>query len=101
MGRGTAVIDLTNCKTLGELHLKIKQALDFPDFYGENWSALWDSLFGFLEHTRVIIKGTDTVVPELKPYVAKMLEIFRKFKEECDRFNWEFEYEVVDGDGEG
>lgn len=100
MGRGTAIVDLTNCKTWGEMFFKIKRGMDFPDFCGENWSALWDSLFSYTKHTRVIVKGTDTVVPELKPYVAKMLEIFRKFKEECDRFNWEFEYEVINGDGE-
>ncbi len=37
-----AVIDLTNCKSVGEIHLRIKEALDFPDGYGEHWDAFWD-----------------------------------------------------------
>ena len=32
-------LDLTGCRYLGEIHQRIKKAFDFPDFYGENWSA--------------------------------------------------------------
>ena len=42
--RVEATLDLTDCKYLGELHQRIKVALDFPEHYGENWSAFWDSL---------------------------------------------------------
>ena len=42
--RNIAILDLTDCQYLGELHKRIKVALDFPDHYGENWDAFWDSL---------------------------------------------------------
>lgn len=100
MRRGTAIIDLTNCKTWGELFSRIKKSLNFPEFCGENWSALKDSLYSYLEHTKIIIKGTNTVASDMKECIVKMLEIFSDFKEECDKYNWEFEYEVADSDGE-
>jgi RNAse (barnase) inhibitor barstar len=36
-----------NCKTWDDdkiMHLQLKEKLDFPDYYGENWSALRDCL---------------------------------------------------------
>ena len=32
-----------------ELHLKFKTELDFPDFYGMNWDAFWDTITGLIE----------------------------------------------------
>ena len=45
--RVEATLDLSDCKYLGELHQRIKIALDFPNHYGANWSALtvlWNML---------------------------------------------------------
>ena len=39
-----AVLDLSNCKYALEMHERFKNALEFPEHYGENWSAFWDSL---------------------------------------------------------
>lgn len=39
-----AVIDLTACKYLLEMHKRIRGALDFPKRYGMNWDAFWDFL---------------------------------------------------------
>lgn len=36
------ILDLTDCRYLGELHRRIKVAFDFPDYYGENWDAFYD-----------------------------------------------------------
>lgn len=37
-------LDLTGCKGYYELHERIRQAFNFPNFYGHNWSAFWDLL---------------------------------------------------------
>ena len=42
--RNIAILDLTDCQYLGELHKRIKVALEFPDHYGENWDAFWDCI---------------------------------------------------------
>ena len=38
-------LDLTGCKYLGEIHEIIREAFDFPECYGQNWSAFWDLLW--------------------------------------------------------
>jgi len=35
-------IDVTTVESAGELHRLLKQKLDFPAYYGENWDAFWD-----------------------------------------------------------
>jgi ribonuclease inhibitor len=39
-------IDLSDIKSIEELHLMFKKELYFPQFYGENWDAFWDSIRG-------------------------------------------------------
>ena len=36
------VLDFSECKYWHDLEKVIKTTLDFPDYYGENLSALWD-----------------------------------------------------------
>lgn len=38
----TVEIDVTTVQSAGELHRLLKQKLDFPAHYGENWDAFWD-----------------------------------------------------------
>ena len=38
------IVDFTGCKNLDEIHAQFKRVFDFPDYYGENWSAFWDCM---------------------------------------------------------
>lgn len=58
-------LDLTGCKYLGEIHQRIKKAFNFPDFYGENWSAFDDLLWSECDADKVVIIGEETVSNEL------------------------------------
>jgi RNAse (barnase) inhibitor barstar len=42
-------IDLTNVSSSEELHTALKEALEFPSFYGMNWDAFWDAITGLVE----------------------------------------------------
>ena len=37
-------LDFTGAHTWSEIHRRIREAFDFPDWCGENWSAVWDML---------------------------------------------------------
>ena len=96
-------LDLTNCKYLGEMHLRIKEAFDFPDYYGQNWSAFWDLLRDPRDYTIVEIKGLETLSKDFNPHVQKMLEIMERNKDEQNdfmkkypQFDYRFDYKVID-----
>jgi ribonuclease inhibitor len=43
--RESVVVDLTPIKSKQNLHEALKDALDFPDWYGMNWDAFWDAFW--------------------------------------------------------
>lgn len=74
----TIILDLTDCKYLGELHERIRIAFNFPEWYGANLDALWDLLRSDCNAEEVVIRNTDTMSDELKEYIKKVYEIFEK-----------------------
>ena len=94
--RVEATLDLSDCKYLGELHQRIKIALDFPDHYGANWSAFWDSLRFDSPVEYVTIVGEHTVAENLKKQLDKMHEILQRCKDECAANGVFFGYAIID-----
>jgi RNAse (barnase) inhibitor barstar len=47
-------IDLTDVATDEQLHVVLMRKLNFPDFYGRNWDAFWDTITGLVEMPRSI-----------------------------------------------
>jgi len=45
----TVFLDFSNIQSVQDLHLYLKAKLDFPEFYGMNWDAFWDSITGLVE----------------------------------------------------
>ena len=98
-------LDLTGCKTLGELHERIRVAFDFPewygknwdafhDFYGANWDALWDLLqdvFSDDEEYLVEIYNLNKMNSALRNSCEKMLEVF----EDLHNINPNFKFTIV------
>ncbi len=92
-------LDLTGCKYLGEIHEKIRLAFDFPEWYGRNWDAFWDSLWSHMEANRVEIMGESKVPENLKREISVMNRLLEDMKRDCSKYeNPEdhFEYEVID-----
>lgn len=42
-------IDVGTVETTRALHILLRERLDFPEFYGHNWSAFWDAINGLIE----------------------------------------------------
>lgn len=94
-------LDFTGCNRYQDMHDRMKKTLDFPDHYGNNLSALWDSLSADTEYaynTFVTIKGINTMPASLQEHMKKALAIFDKNKTYQQKWNQYFDYEVVDAD---
>lgn len=64
---------------------KIREKLDLPEWYGNNLSALWDMLTGFIEtpvSITVIFKPETKAAENLKENVLKIIETFKEAAEE-------------------
>ena len=78
------VLPLDGCKDWGALHRRIRKTFGFPDYYGENWDAMWDCLTDvFLQPVQryIVVKGFDSMPRELREYAAPMREIFGDLQE--------------------
>lgn len=73
------ILDFSGCKYLGEIHLILKTKFGLPEYYGENWDALWDCMQGLFfqrGYFKVKIYGFLSLPVELKEYCTAMLEVF-------------------------
>ena len=71
-------LDFTDCKYLGEIHKVLKETFGFPEYYGENWDALWDCLDYRFRHVIAIeIYGLKTLPKEFDEKAKIMCDIFK------------------------
>ncbi|EAC8434573.1 barnase inhibitor [Listeria monocytogenes] len=75
-------IDLKKVSTKEELQILLKQELDFPDYYGENWDAFWDTITGLVELPEEIIfehwSDLEESIPDEANWLKEILENFNK-----------------------
>ena len=100
MSKEKYTIDFTNVNYYLEMHAIIWHALDFPDYYGCNWSAFWDCLtemYGEPVHIEII--GLDVIERKFGADTAqKMIEILKRYKHFChDKFCDQIKIEIVSG----
>ena len=72
-------LDVSRCSCCEELHETIKQAFDFPEYYGKNLDALWDCLrdvFAKEQLWEISISGMERMNEELWPYMQEVLKVF-------------------------
>ncbi len=90
----TVTLDLTGCKSLGEIHQRIKKTFDFPDFYGQNWDAFWDLLRTECDANKIEVLGENTVPKELEPSIEMINEILQELKEHRAKYGEVVEIEI-------
>ena len=79
------IINFSFCKDPMDLHKEIREKLDLPEWYGNNLSALWDMLTGFIEtpvSITVIFKPETKAAEVLKENVLKIIKTFKEAAEE-------------------
>lgn len=86
------LLDFTGCKYLGEVHQILKKKFGLPEYYGENWDALWDCLrYLFCQRRtfKVNIYGFYSLPEDLRDYCKAMLEIFDDVHKETPNITFE------------
>ncbi len=86
------ILDFTGCKYLGEIHLILKTKFGLPEYYGENWDALWDCMrYLWMDGERIKVKiyGLLTLPDDLREYCVSMLEIFDDVHKETPNVTFE------------
>ena len=91
-----SILDLTGCKYPQEMHARFQKALLFPDHYGGNWDAFWDSIMNDTEVDFVEIRGESKVASELHDMLEKLHSILDEVKQVSLQQGWQFDYKIVD-----
>ena len=94
------IIDFTDVKSYLDMHFIIRDALDWPDYYGCNFDALWDCLKDMIgDPIHIEILGLDVVERSFGDCAGRIIETFRELKHyRNDKYSHEIQIEIVSGD---
>ena len=91
--RGVIEVNLSEVTTTGELHMELSRALNFPDFYGQNWDAFWDSITGLVEMPQQLrFYGWQKLVGRLPNEARILQQCFEDMVREYPEWAPEVEY---------
>ena len=89
-------LDLTECKSLMEIHERIQKTFGFPEWYGKNWDAFWDLLRTECDADKVEIIGEHTLESKFDKYLKMIHEILNDLANDRAKSGYLFEYEIID-----
>ena len=92
-------IDFTDVQYYIEMHLIIREALDFPDYYGCNLDAFWDCITDMMgDSMHIEILGFDVIERKFGDYGIKFVETLKDVKHYCnDKYINDIKIEIVRG----
>jgi len=92
----TIRIDLTDCQSEEDIHVRFGSAFRFPSWYGKNLDALWD-LLSEVRNDFLIVTGFEAMPKRLRRYFERVIQILDrtiKWQEDMEAF---FDYRMIDG----
>lgn len=96
MNENVIVLELSECNYIGEIHQRIKETFDFPDYYGENWHAFKDAFITVGVPDKIEIKEVNSIPARLKGEIDKMLDSLTLMKQELLSYGFDFDFIVID-----
>ena len=93
-------IDFTKVNYYLEMHAVIRKSLDFPDYYGCNWSAFWDCLTDMVsDPIHIELIGMERVQNKFPRHAQIMLETLKDLKHwDNDNYKDQIKIEIVIGE---
>lgn len=82
------ILNFSTVQQYDEIHKIIKAELDFPYYYGENWSAFWDCLTEMIDDEECLhieLVGMETLQHKFPHAQKKILEILKRLKNHENR----------------
>lgn len=87
------ILDFSGCKTPKDIHTLFKNKFAFPDYYGENWSALFDCLdWLFYDEGEIIIEihNFNSLSKEGKEYCQPMKTVFEDVRKNTPNVTFKY-----------
>ena len=79
------VIDFSEVNNIMEMHMIIRDSLDFPDYYGRSWDAFWDCITDMYgEKINIEILSYDRVREKFGTNADALVELLHDFKHNYD-----------------
>ena len=78
------VIDGKLMKDKESAHNVIKEAFNFPDYYGRNLDALWDMLSEMSDPVKITLTGSSQARKALGKYFVDIIKVFYDAAKEDD-----------------
>ncbi len=93
-------IDFRRTRSYLEMHSIIREAFDWPDYYGCNWDAFWDCLTNMVGRPiHIEIIGLDVIERKFDDAAKALIDTLRAFKHyEDDEFVNDIRIDIIDGD---
>lgn len=92
-------IDFSKVQYYLEMHEIIKAELDFPDYYGRNFDALWDCLTDMVGRPlHIEIIGLEVIERKFGDKARQLCNVFKELKHyNNDKYVNEIKIEIVSG----
>lgn len=74
-------LDFSGCEYYSQIHELIRQEFELPDWYGENLSALWDSVTGIMYTPAEITVSRKVKRKEFQEEIDGIIEVLIEAKE--------------------
>lgn len=81
------VIDGKQIENKEMLHQTLKEALEFPEWYGNNLDAMYDLLTGMQEKVTIEIQDQEQLEAHLGAYAKAFLRVLRDAASEQERIH--------------
>lgn len=92
-------VDFSSAKDCRDIHIILKESLNFPDYYGGHLDALFDCLTDMLGAISIIeIHGIEKL-EKYDGYDKRVIDVFRDAKHVYDEFSDRFFVTIVHEDG--